>query len=288
MEILHIRNSKGLATAVACKLAFPFSSPNVRCFGNNELMVFLDKAFVDVAVIAATANHDDWIELLLLLNALRSANDVTLCLSYMGYARQDHQNPNESFGGAVCAGLLETQRISRCIIVDYHGEPLLRVPTIHVSACDIFENDVIRKYNPNQIVIVSPDFGGARRAHKMARSLKCNFALCCKTRNVFGELKTLNLIGDVCNKICIFVDDMVDSGATLCHASEAAMKAGAREVVAYCTHNLLSPQSVKRIGESAISELVITDSISDNQVSCGKMRKLSLDSLIAQQIRYIM
>jgi ribose-phosphate pyrophosphokinase len=287
MEIIYTRNSEAIAKLVAKELSSSAFSANVRSFSDGEICVSLGKTFRDVVVIAATPNHDAWIELLLLLDALRNAKRVTLCMTYMGYARQDKQQENESFGAGLFARLLESANLSNCFIIDNHGEPLLRVPTFHLSARQIFEIDVARRYSPDQIVVVSPDIGGAHRADAFSRSLKCDFANCNKARNVFGELKKVNRLGNVNNKICILVDDMVDSGATLCYASELLLKSGSNGVVAYCTHGVLSDGSVERLEKSAITEVVLTDSIACPQRLPIKFRKLSISSLIAEAIRCI-
>ncbi|MBQ7674193.1 MAG: ribose-phosphate diphosphokinase [Alphaproteobacteria bacterium] len=286
--ILCTRNSADLATLVSEKLELPLVKPNVRCFNNKEICVSFRGYINHATVIAATETDNDWIELFLLLDALRSTKDITLCLTYMGYARQDQQNPNESMAARMFAGLLETMNISRCIMIDNHSEPLLRIPTQHISARTLFERDIADKYNSlDQIVLVSPDLGGVRRAYDMSRSLKCDFIICNKAKTVFGELKRIDPIGSVKDKLCILIDDMIDSGSTICHAAEALIRAGARGVVAYCTHGVLSKGSLERLASSDISEIVLTDSLQKDIVFPSKIRKISIDSLLVDTIRSI-
>jgi ribose-phosphate pyrophosphokinase len=287
VEIIYTRNSEDIAKLVAKELSLSAFPANVRSFSDGEICISLGKAFWDVVVITSTPNHNAWIELFLLLDALRSSKRVALCMTYMGYARQDKQHENESFGAGLFARLLEATNISHSIIIDNHGESLLRVPTFHLSARQIFEIDVARRYSPDQIVIVSPDIGGAHRADAFSRSLKCDFAICNKARNVFGELKKVDRLGNVNSKICVLVDDMVDSGATLCYASELLLKSGSNGVVAYCTHGVLSDGAVERLDKSAITEIVLTDSIAHSKRLPPKFRKLSISSLIAEAIRCI-
>ncbi|GHU16814.1 ribose-phosphate pyrophosphokinase [Alphaproteobacteria bacterium] len=286
--LVYCRSSQDLAKSVAQELAIPAFHSNVKCFNNKELVVSLGKSFREVVVIASTTNHDEWMELFLLLDALRSAKNVVLCLTYMGYSRQDQQEENESFGAGLFSRLLDTMNISSCIILDNHCEPLLRTPTRHISARRIFEADISKKYKPDYVAVVSPDIGGAYRADLSAKSLGCDFAICNKAKNVFGKLKSMYKLGDVSDKICVLIDDMVDSGSTLCYASDVLMSAGAKDVVAYCTHGVLSDGSIKKLEKSALTEIVLTDSIAHPQPLPEKFRKLSIASLIAEAIRCIL
>ncbi|MDR2681428.1 MAG: ribose-phosphate diphosphokinase [Holosporaceae bacterium] len=288
MEIIYTRNSQDVAKAVAQELSWTASPANVRCFNNREICVSLEKSFRNCLVLTSTTNHDEWVELFLLLDALRNAKKIILCLTYMGYSRQDRQLENESFGADLWMRLLETMNISHCLILDNHCEPMLRIPTHHMSARKIFEMDIRSKYKSDQIAVVSPDLGGVYRADLLAKSLGCGFAICNKTKNVFGELKKMYKLGDVAGKICLLLDDMVDSGATLCRAAEILMESGAAGVVAYCTHGVLSAGSWKKLEKSALTEIVLTDSIAHQPPLTGKFRKLSITSLIAETIRCIL
>ncbi|MDR1361703.1 MAG: ribose-phosphate diphosphokinase [Holosporaceae bacterium] len=288
MEVIYTRNSRDIAKLVAKELAISALPANVRSFGDGEICVSLGKAPREVVVIASTPNNDAWIELFLLLDALKNAKKVILCMTYLGYSRQDKQLENESFGARLFAQLLETMNLSNCIVIDNHTEPLLRIPTFHLSARQIFEMDIARKYSADQIVAVSPDIGGARRVDAFSRSLKCDFAICNKAKNVFGELKKVDKLGEVSNKICVIIDDMVDSGATLCYAAELLLKSGCKGVVAYCTHGVLANGSVERLEKSSLTEIVLTDSLIHPQPFPAKFRRLSISSLIAEAIRCIM
>ncbi|MDR3187114.1 MAG: ribose-phosphate diphosphokinase [Holosporaceae bacterium] len=288
MEIVHTRNSEGLAKSLARELSLPVFPANVRRFGNGEISVSVSKSFHDVAVVSSTVTNDDWLELLLLLDALRSAKNIVLCMPYMGYSRQDVQNQNESLGARLFPRLLEITNVAHCIILDNHGEPMMHIPYTHTSADVIFEVDIMSKYTAGQMVVVSPDIGGAYRASALSRSLKCGFAICNKARDVFGELKKTETVGNISNKICVLVDDIVDSGATLCHAAEALLAAGGKGVVAYVVHGILSSGSRERLEKSPIEEIVLTDSICGPNVDSPKFRKLSVASLLAEAIGYIM
>ena len=287
MEIIYTRKTKNLAEAVSEKMSLSAFPVNVRQFNNGEISVSLRKPFHRAVVMASTETNNDWIELFLLLDALRNSTNVILFLSYMGYSRQDQQLANESFAAGLFPRLLEQVNVSRCIVMDNHSEPMFRIPTQHISACSIFEKDISEKYASDQIVVVSPDLGGVRRAFNIARSLNCEFAICNKAKNVFGDLKRVDHLGNVNGKICILVDDIVDSGSTLCRASEELIKAGSQGVVAYCTHGILSDGSIEKIEKSHISEIVLTDSIHRSEKLPKKFRKLSIGLLIIDAIQNI-
>ncbi|MDR1561097.1 MAG: ribose-phosphate diphosphokinase, partial [Holosporaceae bacterium] len=248
----------------------------------------LSKSFQNAIVIASTVVNEDWIELFFLLDALRDAKNVILCVPYIGYSRQDVQNQNESFGSGLFSRFLETMNVSRCIFLDNHSKPTIRIPYIHLGADEIFKTDITSKYDASKITIVSPDIGGAYRANAISKTLKCDFALCNKAKDVFGELKKIDVVGNVVDKICIVVDDIIDSGATLCYAAEALLQAGCRGVAAYATHGILSKGSIEKLAKSSISEVTLTDSIFNNDIISSKIRKLSISSLIAETIRCIL
>jgi ribose-phosphate pyrophosphokinase len=288
MEIIHTKNSKELAKSLAKELSFSTFSSNMRHFNNGEISVSVPKYFHDVIVVSSTVSNEDWIELFLLLDALRDVENVILCMPYMGYSRQDIQNQNESFGAGLFSRLLETMNISRCILLDNHSEPFIRIPALHISAEKIFTADISGKYSSENIVVVSPDIGGAYRADAISKALGCGFAMCNKAKNVFGELKKTDVAGNVANKICILVDDIIDSGATLCYASGALMNAGSKAVVAYSTHGILSKGSIERLEKSDIAEIILTDSVGNTENLSAKFKKLSIASLIAEAIRCIL
>jgi len=286
MEIIHTRNSGELAKLIGKELSFAVFSDNVRVFNNEEIAVSVPKKIREAVVSAATLKNEDWIELFFLLDAMRETERLVLCMPYMGYSRHDVQNQNESFGAGLFSKLLETMNVSHCILVDNHSEPFLRIPTSHISAEKIFRTNIANKYPSDQLVVVSPDIGGAYRASAMARSLGCDFAVCNKWRDVFGDLKKSDIIGNVANKICVLIDDIVDSGSTLCHAADTLFKAGSRGVMAYVTHGVLSKGSIVDLEKSGMAEIVLTDSINNNL--SGKFKKLSIASLIAEAIQCIL
>jgi ribose-phosphate pyrophosphokinase len=287
MEIIYTKNSKELAKALSKELSFSAFLANVRRFNNGEMSVSLPKCFHDVIVLSSVVTNEDWIELFLLLDVLRDAKNVILCMPYMGYSRQDIQIPNESFGSCLFSRLLETMNISRCIILDNHSEPFIRIPCIHISAEKIFASNIVSKYDTAKIVVVSPDIGGAYRANLAARAIGCDLAVCNKARDVFNKLKRIDVIGNVSGKICILIDDIVDSGATVCYAADALLQAGGTAAVVYASHAVLSEGALERLEKSDIAELIFTDSIGIAENLPTKIKKISVASLIAEAIRCI-
>ncbi len=285
MEIIYTRNSEKLAKLIAEKLNLSTSPTMVKKFYNNEMQVSLQKDFSHVTIVANTLTTEDWFELFLLLDALKNTRIVNLCLTYFGYARQNKINPNESCGSMLFLKILETFNISKFIFLDNHSEPRIGSPFRHLSAIPLFINDIQNKYKSEDIVIVSPDLGRAKDAQFVAETLKTDLAVCVKNRNIFNKISDIKVLGNIENKTCILIDDMIDSGATLCHASDALLEVKACKVVAYATHGIFSQGALQSLNSSNIAEIVVTDSVccSDNLPS--KFRRLSVASLLANTIR---
>ncbi len=287
MEIIYTKNSEKLAKSVAEKLNLSASPTIVKKFCNGEMQVSLQRSFSHVTVIANTLTNEDWFELFLLLDALKNTRIVNLCLTYSGYSRQDKINPNESCGNLLFFEFLETFNISKFIFLDNHNEPILRSPFQHLSAAPLFIHDIKNKYKMENIVIVSPDLGRAKDAQFVAETLKTDLAVCVKSRNVFNKVNRIKVLGNVENKICVLIDDMIDSGDTLCHASDALLEVKAYKVVAYATHGIFSQGALQSLASSNIAEIVVTDSVCRSDSLSNKFRKLSVVSLLADAIRIL-
>ena len=289
MEIIHIQNSGTFAKNLGSQLGLSVFSDNVKKFLCGEISVTSPKKFYEVIVVASTVTNDDWIELFLLLDALRDSHKIILCMPYMGYARQDKNYPNEARSSKVFSRFIDVfDNVSKCVLVDYHSEPSLRIPTIHVSATKIFAEEISKKYKAKEIAIISPDIGGAYRAEETAKILGLSPIICSKKRSLFGKPISVDVTGDVKNKICILIDDIVDSGETLCHASEALLNCGCKEVVAYSSHGVLSEGAIERLEKSRLSEIVLSDSIRIENELTAKFKRISIVSLIAETIRCIL
>ena len=285
MEIIYTRNSEKIAKKIAEKLNLSTSPTLVKKFNNNEMQVSLQKDFSHVTIVANTLTNEDWIELFLLLDALKNTRIVNLCLTYAGYARQDKINPNESCGYGLFFKFLETFNISKFIFLDNHNEPMLRSPFRHLSAIPLFINDIQKKYNTKDIAVVSPDLGRAKDAQFIAETLKTDLAVCVKKRNIFNKVNDIKVLGNVENKTCILIDDMIDSGATLCHAADALLEVKACKVVAYATHGIFSQGALQSLDSSNIAEIVVTDSVCCDDNLSNKFRKLSIAPLLANTIK---
>lgn len=287
MEIIYTRNSEKLAKSIAEKLNLSASPAIVKKFSNDEMLVSLQKNFSHVTVIANTLTNEDWFELFLLLDALKNTRIVNLCLTYSGYSRQDKINPNESCGNMVFLKFLETFNIAKFIFLDNHNESIIKSPFEHLSALPLFIRDIKNKYDTKDIVIVSPDLGRAKDAQFVAETLKTDLAVCVKTRNLFNKVTNVKVLGNVENKICVLIDDMIDSGATLCHASNALLEVKAYKVVAYATHGIFSQGALRSLASSNIAKIVITDSICCDDNLSGKFERLSISELLANAIRIL-
>ncbi len=287
MEIIYTRNSEKLAKSIAEKLNLSTSPAIVKKFSNDEMQVSLQKSFSHVTVIANTLTNEDLFELFLLLDALKNTRIVNLCLTYSGYSRQDKINPNESCGNMVFLKFLETFNVAKFIFLDNHNEPIIKSPFEHLSALPLFIRDIKNKYDAKDIVIVSPDLGRAKDAQFVAETLKTDLAVCVKTRNLFNKVTNVKVLGNVENKICVLIDDMIDSGATLCHASDALLEVKAYKVVAYATHGIFSQGALQSLASSNIAKIVVTDSIRCDDNLSDKFEKLSVAKLLADAIRIL-
>lgn len=292
MEIIYTRNSEKLAKSIAEKLNLSASPTLVKKFSNDEMQVFLQKDFSHVTIIANTRTNEDWLELFLLLDALKNTQIINLCLTYSGYSRQDKINPNESCGNALFLKFLETFNIAKFIFLDNHNEPILKSPFQHLSALPLFIRDIKnkiqnKKYKTEDIVIVSPDLGRAKEAQFVAETLKTDLVVCVKSRNLFNKVNKIKVLGNVENKICVLIDDMIDSGATLCHASDALLEVKAYKVVAYATHGVFSQGALQSLASSNIARIIVTDSVHCDDNLSDKFEKLSVAELLANTIRIL-
>lgn len=284
VELIYTKNTSHLAARVSRECMMPLYEDNVRVFSNREMSVSVAKNFRNAVLLASVVNNDDWFELFLLLDALRTAGNILLCMPYCGYARQDHHVENESCGAELTLRFLENfSNVRRCIFLDRHREPSINIPMMHLHAGMIFADDIRSRYN--NIAIVSPDFGGTERAADVANFLSAPLVICNKFKSLLGTVKKIDVIGDVKGKNCVLVDDMADSGETLCVAANELMLQGAAGVSAYVTHGLLSGRTVENIEKSPLNEVVFTDSLLYPCDLPEKFRVVSIASLIISAIR---
>jgi ribose-phosphate pyrophosphokinase len=250
----------------------------------------------DVFIVQPTCPpaNDHLMELLVMVDACRraSAARVTAVVPYFGYARQDRRPraTRAAITAKLVADMIVTAGVDRLLTLDLHADQIqgfFEIPVDNVYGSPVLLGDVWRQAYPN-LIVVSPDVGGVVRARALAKQLDdADLAIIDKRRPRPNESKVMNIIGEVSGKTCVLIDDMVDTAGTLCLAAQALKDEGARRVVAYITHAVLSGSAVERIGKSALDELVVTDTIplSPAARQCGRIRQLSVAALLAETIR---
>ena len=301
VEELRIRLVSGnanrpLAEAIARELRLDLTRGVCKRFADREIFVELHDNVrgEDVFIIQPTSHpaNDNLMELLILIDALKraSARRITAVMPYFGYARQDRKpGPRTPISAKLVANIIERAGADRVLTLDLHAgqiQGFFDIPTDNLFAAPVMVRDIKDRYELGDIMVVSPDVGGVVRARALAKRINVPIAICDKQRKRAGEIESMTVIGDVDGKRCILVDDIVDSGGTLCNAADVLLKAGAKEVMAYITHGVLSGTAVERIEGSRLKSLVITDSIEPTE-SINKSRNirvLSIANLLAQAI----
>ena len=257
MKIISGNSNRPLAEAIAAYLDTPLTQADVRRFADMEVFVEIHENVrgEDVFVVQSTSYpaNDNLMELLVTLDALRrgSARRITAVIPYYGYARQDRKSgPRTPISAKLLANLITTAGADRVLTIDLHAgqiQGFFDIPTDNLYAAPVFTDDIQAKYENGNLMIVSPDVGGVVRARALARRLNVDLAIIDKRRPRAGVSEVMNIIGDVSGRHCIMVDDIVDSGGTLCNAAKALMDSGALSVDAYVTHGVLSGGAVSRI-----------------------------------------
>ena len=271
MKILACNSNRPLAEAIAAYLDCPLTKADIRRFADMEVFAEIQENVrgEDVFVVQSTSYpaNDNLMELLVTLDALRrgSARRVTAVVPYFGYARQDRKSgPRTPISAKLVANLITSAGADRVLTMDLHADQIqgfFDIPTDNLFAAPVLTDDIKKKYPNGQLVIVSPDVGGVVRARAVARRLDADLAIIDKRRERAGVSEVMNIIGDVEDRHCIMVDDIVDSGGTLCNAAQALIDKGALSVDAYVTHGVLSGGAVSRVASSPLNSLVTTDSI---------------------------
>ncbi len=288
-----------LAEKVAARLGLPLGKALVTRFSDGEVRVEINEKVrgKDIFIIQSTCapTNDNLMEIVLMADALKraSAERITACIPYFGYARQDRRprSTRVAISARVVANMLESIGISHVIIMDVHAAQIqgfFDIPVDNIYASPILIKDIHAKQYEDMIV-VSPDVGGVVRARALAERLGCDLSIIDKRRPRPNESEVMNLIGGVEGKNCIIMDDIVDTAGTLTKAAEALKERGAKTVAAYCTHPVLSGPAVERINASSLDELVITDTIplSEAAKKCSKIRQLSCDEVLAETLHRV-
>jgi ribose-phosphate pyrophosphokinase len=296
IKILAGNSNRALTEAIAAYLSLPLTRCQVRRFADMEIFVEIQENVrgKDTFIIQSTSYpaNDHLMELLIMTDALRrsSARRITAVVPYFGYARQDRRSAGRTpISAKLVANLITQAGVDRVLTVDLHAgqiQGFFDIPTDNLFGAPVMVHDIKQRLDLDNVMVVSPDVGGVVRARALAKRIDASLAIVDKRRERAGESEVMNIIGDVAGKCCILVDDIVDSGGTLCNAADALLANGAREVYAYITHGVLSGGAVARIAASQLKELVLTDTILPTEaVRVAKnIRVISIAPLIAEAV----
>ena len=271
MKIIACNSNRPLSEAIATYLNLPLTKASVRRFSDMECFVEIQENVrgEDVFIIQSTSYpaNDHLMELLVSLDAVRrgSASRITAVIPYFGYARQDRKSgPRTPISAKLVANLITVAGADRVLTMDLHAgqiQGFFDIPLDNLFAAPVFIRHIEENFDNGDLIMVSPDVGGVVRARAFAKRLETDLAIIDKRRERAGVSEVMHIIGDVKDRTCILVDDIVDSGGTLCNAAEALMGAGAKAVHAYITHGVLSGGAVSRVSSAPLNSMVITDSI---------------------------
>jgi ribose-phosphate pyrophosphokinase len=299
MKILTCNSNRPMAEAISAYLNLPLTKASVRRFSDMEVFVEIQENVrgEDVFVIQSTSYpaNDKLMELLVCLDALRrgSARRITAVMPYFGYARQDRKSgPRTPISAKLVANLITEAGADRVLTMDLHAgqiQGFFDIPVDNLYGSVVFIEDIKQRFAGENLVIVSPDVGGVVRARAIAKPLDAELAIIDKRRERAGVSEVMNIIGEVHDRTCILVDDIVDSAGTLCNAAGALMEAGATSVSAYVTHGVLSGGAVARVSSSAMKQLIITDTIQATEAVriSQNVEQLTVAPLMAESLRRI-
>lgn len=288
------RSNPALSQRIADAYGQELGDLTIRNFSDGEIYVKYEESIrgADVFLIQSTEPPaENWLELLLLIDAARraSATRITAVIPYFGYARQERKDqPRVSIASKMYANMLTTAGVDRILTMDLHAAQIqgfFDIPVDHLQASVVFA-EYFRQIDVSNLVVVSPDVGSVKRARAYANRLDTDLALVDKQRTGHNESEVMNVIGDVEGKNVLLIDDMVDTAGTLCGAAQALKEAGALDILAACTHPILSGPAYERIENSAIRKLVVTDTIPLTRTS-EKIEVISVSSIFADAIRRI-
>ena len=299
MKLLTGNSNKTLSKNIAKYLKSKLVNSSIRKFADGEIYIEINEnirgnSIFIIQSISSPAN-DNLMELLLCIDALKrsSAKNITAVIPYFGYARQDRKVvPRTSISAKLVSNLITKAGADRIVTVDLHAgqiQGFFDIPVDNLFATPIFARHIRKKIKSKKIVCVAPDVGGTERARALGKLLNAELAIVDKRRPKPGQSKVMNVIGDVKNKTCILVDDIIDSGGTIVNAASALRKRGAKEVFVYITHGVLSGDAVKKIQKSAIKKLVITDTINNGEKTKNikNIEVLPISALMGEAIKRI-
>ena len=299
MKLLACNSNKQLASKIASHLNISLVLAEVKKFADHEIFVEIAENVrgQDVFILQSTSYpaNDHLMELLIVIDALRraSAKTITAVMPYFGYARQDRKvAPRTPISAKLIANLITSAGADRVLTLDLHAgqiQGFFDIPVDNLYASPLFIEHILKNFQVSDLTIVSPDVGGLVRARNIASKISADLAIVDKKRAKPGESEVMNIIGNVANKNCIIVDDMVDSGGTLCNAAAALINQGAKSVSAYITHGVLSQNAWQKIANSQLKKLVITNSINptSNTLNTQNIEIIDISCLLATAINNI-
>lgn len=296
MKIVSGNSNLPLSESVAARLEMSPAKALIKRFADNEVFLEIQENVrgEDVFVIQSTSHpaNDTLMELLITLDALKrgSARRITAVVPYFGYGRQDRKtSPRSPISAKLCANLMTVAGAHRVLTFDLHSAQIqgfFDIPVDNLFASPVFSKDLIERFGKGNVTLVSPDVGAVGRTRSIAKRVEGDLAIIDKRRERAGVSEVVHVIGDVQGRICVLVDDIVDSGGTLCNAALSLKEKGAEKVYAYVTHGVLSGEAVHKIERSPIEELIITDSIQATDLirSSPKINQLSIAPLLAEAV----
>ena len=298
MKLLACNSNLALSEEIATTLNIPLTKASIKKFSDEEIFVEVNENVrgQDVYVIQSTSKpaNDNLVELLVCIDALKraSAKQITAVIPYFGYARQDRKpGPRTPISAKLVANLITKSGADRVLTIDLHAgqiQGFFDIPVDNLYAAPILLEDIKKNYNLDRTVIISPDVGGVVRARYIANRLNIGLAIVDKRREAANISEVLNIIGDVKEKNCILIDDIVDTAGTLTNAGEALLNVGAKTVSAYVSHGVLSGNALEKIKKSVLTEIVTTNTISSLlSEDKNKIRRLSVAPLIAEAVKRI-
>ena len=299
MKILSGTSNLSLSRSIAKQLKLKLVNTNIKSFADGEVYVEINENIrgnsVFVIQSTSTPANDNLMELLLCIDALRrsSAKNITAVIPYFGYARQDRKVvPRTSISAKLVSNLITNAGASRIVTVDLHSgqiQGFFDIPVDNLFTTPLFTKYIKKNLKNKNLICVSPDVGGVQRTRGLATKINVDLAIIDKRRLQPGKSQVMRIIGNVQNKECIIVDDIIDSGGTIVNAVDALIKEGAKSVYVFVTHAVLSGEAINKIKKSKINKLIITDSIDNTKKikNVSKIQVLSIAPLMAEAIKRI-
>ena len=299
MKILAGTSNLKLCRDIASKLKLKLINTNIKRFQDNEIYVEINENIRgnSIFVVQSTSNpvNDNLMELLICIDALRrsSAKNITAVIPYFGYARQDRKVvPRTAISAKLVSNLITDAGANRILSVDLHAgqiQGFFDIPVDNLFATPIFARHIKKNIKTNNLICVAPDVGGVERTRALSRRINVGIAIIDKRRPAPGKSEVMNIVGNVKHKICVIVDDIIDSGGTIVNAAKALKDKGAKEIYVYITHAVLSGSAVDKIKESQIKKLIITDTIDNSKKIkiSKKIEVISFAPMISEAIKRI-